>query len=282
MLSVAECVHLACVLEVTARKPGNVHRFQDFDDLTYLDFILSAAAVAPILGQSSERRVGATILQAVRETRRFVDTNTNLGITLLLAPLAAVPPKRDLRTGIGDVLDRLTLDDARAVFAAIRLVNPGGLGDAPEQDVRSEPTLPLREIMALAADRDLVARQYANGFQEVLELGVPALNRGLDWTDGSHLEEAIIHCHLSLLAASPDTHIARRCGSAIAAEASAQARQVLNGGSLADFDAWLRADGHRRNPGSTADLVTASLFVALREGIITLPEIRSWNAITSG
>ena len=31
------------------------------------------------------------------------------------------------------------------------------------------------------------------------------------------------------------------------------------------FDRWLRADGHARNPGTTADLVTACLFVALRE-----------------
>jgi len=146
------------------------------------------------------------------------------------------------------------------------LANPGGLGDVPQQNVRSEPTLPLKEVMALAADRDLVARQYANDFQDVFEIGVPAL------TSIAPLEDAIIHCHLRLLAANPDSHIARRCGEAETVEASRRAADVLAGRLNADeFDAWLREDGHRRNPGTTADLVTASLFAALREGIIKWP-----------
>jgi triphosphoribosyl-dephospho-CoA synthase len=281
MLTVADCVHLACVLEATARKPGNVHRFHDFDDLTYLDFILSAAAVAPILETTAERGVGVTVLDAIRATQRFVNTNTNLGIVLLLAPLAAVPRAYELRSGAADVLNRLNVDDSRAVFEAIRTVNPGGLGEAPEQDVRSEPTLPLREVMALAANRDLIARQYANGFRDVFEIGVPALlspslpaSGGEGWGEGGNasLESAIIHCHLRLLAANPDSHIARRCGTETAIEASRRAALVLDGAvALAKFDAWLRGDGHRCNPGSTADLVTACLFAALRDGKIPVP-----------
>src|SRR5262249_39315561 len=246
MLTVAESVYLACVLEATARKPGNVHRLQAFENLTYLDFLLSAAAAAPILGRSAELGVGIAVRDAVRETRRFVTTNTNLGIVLLLAPLAAVPRDQDLHTGVIDVLDRLTVDDSRAVFEAIRLANPGGLGDAPEQDVRGQPTLPLREVMALAADRDLVARQYANGFREVFDIGLPelltpsppGLAGGEEWGEGGlprsipphpiplprkaggegeeGLEPAVIRCHLRLLAANPDSHIARRCGPAVA------------------------------------------------------------------
>ncbi len=71
---------LACVWEVTARKPGNVHRYADFDDLSYLDFLTSAAAVAPALAASPDQRVGATVLEGVRRTRRVVATNSNLGI----------------------------------------------------------------------------------------------------------------------------------------------------------------------------------------------------------
>jgi hypothetical protein len=37
------------------------------------------------------------------------------------------------------------------------------------------------------------------------------------------------------------------------------------------FGAWLRAEGHTRNPGATADLVCAGLFAALRDGTIALP-----------
>ncbi|MFL5340930.1 MAG: triphosphoribosyl-dephospho-CoA synthase, partial [Gemmataceae bacterium] len=178
MLTTAECMQFACILEATARKPGNVHRFCDFDDLTYLDFLLSAAVIGPILEQAPVRGVGPVVLDAIRATRRVVSTNTNLGIVLLLAPLAAVPRDRNLRSGVAAVLCRLTIDDSRAVFEAIRLANPGGLGSAPEQDVRAEPTVPLREIMALAADRDLIARQYANGFHDVFEIGVPSLLAG--------------------------------------------------------------------------------------------------------
>jgi triphosphoribosyl-dephospho-CoA synthase len=266
MLAIAECVQLACVLEATARKPGNVHRYRDFDDVTYLDFILSAAAIAPILDQAPERGVGSVVLDSIHATQRVVTTNTNLGIVLLLAPLAAVPRARDLRGGLAEVLNRLTLDDSRAVFEAIRLANPGGLGYAAQQDVRSEPTLPLKAIMALAADRDLVARQYESGFRDVFEIGVPAL------TGIAPLEDAIIHCHLRLLAANPDSHIARRCGEVDAIEASHRAADVLAGRlNVDDFDTWLREDGHYRNPGTTADLVTASLFVALRDGIIKWP-----------
>src|SRR4051795_2927126 len=69
MLPVGLCVQLACVWEATARKPGNVHRYRDFEDVTYLDFILSAAAIAPVLESAVGRPVGQTILDAVRATR---------------------------------------------------------------------------------------------------------------------------------------------------------------------------------------------------------------------
>jgi triphosphoribosyl-dephospho-CoA synthase len=278
MLPCGLCGQIACIWEATARKPGNVHRFCDFDDVTYVDFILSAAAVAPVLDATGPRSVGETVLEGVRATRRVVATNTNLGILLLLAPLAAVPAPRDLRTGVIGVLDRLTVDDSRQVFEAIRVAAPGALGKAPAQDIHEEPTLPLRQVMALAADRDLIARQYANGFHEVFAEAVPALLHGLQ--QGLDLEIAIIYCHLHLLAGHPDSLIARKRGREEAAEASRRAAEVLALGglqselgrdALAKLDAWLRDGGHARNPGTTADLVTAALFVALREGLIQLP-----------
>jgi triphosphoribosyl-dephospho-CoA synthase len=263
-------------LEATARKPGNVHRLRDFDDLTYVDFLLSAAAVGPVLGRAAGRRVGVTVLEAVQATRRVVRTNTNLGMLLLLSPLAAVPQGKDLREGVAEILDQLDLEDARLVYRAIRLANPGGLGKTDAQDVADEPTLPLRPIMALAAERDLVARQYAEGFRTVFEEGVPELCRSLEkWP---YLEPAILFCYLHLLARHPDSLIERKCGRAVAEEATRRAQYVLRqgwpecgDGPLDVFDAWLTADGHRRNPGTTADLVTACLFVALRQGLISRP-----------
>ena len=92
----------------------------------------------------------------------------------MLAPLAAVSPGAELRSGVAAVLDQLDLEDSRLTYRAIRLANPGGLGRSPDQDVADEPTMPLRQVMALAADRDLVARQYADGFATVFDEGVPA------------------------------------------------------------------------------------------------------------
>src|SRR6266581_3250191 len=98
------CAQLACIWEATARKPGNVHRFRDFAETTYPDFLLSAAAIAPILDTADQRRVGETVLQCIQATRGVTQANTNLGIILLLAPLAAVPLEEDLRTGLNRVL----------------------------------------------------------------------------------------------------------------------------------------------------------------------------------
>lgn len=282
------CAHLACLWEATARKPGNVHRFADFEDVGYLDFLLSAAAIAPVLEQAPHRAVGDTVLEAVRATRLVVRTNTNLGIVLLLAPLAAVAHARPLADGVEDVLRRLTVADTRAVYQAIRLAQPSGLGTAPEQDVCDEPTQTLRQVMSLAAERDSVARQYATGFRDVFAIGMPALRLGL--SEAGSLEGAIITCHLRLLSALPDSLIARKRGREVAQDASRRALQVLERGwphaeashqAVAEFDAWLRADGHARNPGTTADLVTACLFAALREGDIPLPVQVPWSAGSS-
>lgn len=276
MLSIGLCSQIACIWEATARKPGNVHRFCDFDDCEYVDFLLSAAAVAPILESAVGRGVGATVLEGIRATRQLVKTNTNLGILLLLAPLAAVPRDQELGAGLASVLAGLTVEDSHHVYEAIRLAGAGGLGEVPEQDISLTPTLPLGQIMALSADRDLIARQYANGFQDVDEgflLG--AMKNTPD------LESAIILCHLHLMATYPDTLIARKRGADEAMEASIRASEVFGLGwphraeareALAALDTWLRAEGNARNPGTTADLVTACLFVALRDGLIQLPQ----------
>ncbi len=271
---------LACVLEATARKPGNVHRCRDFDGAHYLDFLLSAAAIGEHLDYPliQSRGVGEAVLATIKATRRVVGHNTNLGMVLLLAPLAGVEPEEALRDGVDRVLAGLTVEDATAVYRAIRLARPGGLGEADEQDVSGEPSVTLREAMRLAAGRDLVARQYVNGYAEVFEVALPALGRLLE--RGRGLETAIVGAHLELMAACPDTLIARKRGEETAAESSRRAWAVLEAGwpdgsesrfLLAEFDAWLREDRHARNPGTTADLVCAALYAALYDGLVPLP-----------
>jgi len=270
-------IRAACVLEATARKPGNVHPQRSFPDLTYQDFVDSAHAVAPILAQTAQLGVGQAIFEAMSATQARVGRNTNLGIVLLLAPLAAVLPKVPLGRGIADVLAGLTRRDAELVYEAIRLVQPGGMGEVAEQDVGEAPTATLLEVMRLAADRDLIARQYAENFSIVLETGLPYLARIDDFRE--HWEPAVVGLHLELMSLHPDTLILRKCGLEIAEEASLRAAAVLEAArpgtrnaqeELDRFDRWLRTGGHRRNPGTTADLVAASLFAAFRDGGLPL------------
>jgi len=268
-------IRTACLLEATARKPGNVHPDRGFDDLCYRDFVQSAEVVAPLLAQASRQGVGRSVFEAVDRTRQAVGKNTNLGIILLLAPLAAVPAERPLAEGISDVLNRLTRSDASLVYRAIRLACPGGMGTVSAHDLRDEPQVSLLETMRLAAGRDAVAAQYANRFHTVLDIGVPILKDRCDFT--ANPQQGVIALHLELMSRTPDTLITRKCGPEIAHKSSCLAAEVLAAGwprtaagreKLVRLDDWLRADGHRRNPGTTADLVTACLFAALREHVI--------------
>jgi triphosphoribosyl-dephospho-CoA synthase len=276
MHPIGQCATLACFLEATAPKPGNVYRGADFDDLTYPDLILSAIVIGPVMENAARQRLGETILDAVQVTREAVGTNANLGTILLIAPLAAVSRERPLAEGIADVLNCLDAADARLVYEAIRRAKPGGMGQVDEADLSGEAPADLIAAMRLAADRDLVARQYANGFQQVLNDIVPALKSGLDQGWGTN--GTIVHAQLTIMSQYPDSLIARKCGLETAKRAADHAAEVLDSGTpndetfwtaVANFDFWLRADGHRRNPGTTADLIAAGLFVLIRDGIMS-------------
>jgi triphosphoribosyl-dephospho-CoA synthase len=264
--AVADAAQLACVLEVSAEKPGNITPSHDFRDTTYEDMLASAIAAGPEL--VAERGVGDTVLAVVEATRRVAPSNTNLGIALLLAPLAkAALAGGPLRERLGVTLRALDVADARAAYTAIRLAGAGGLQERVEHDVRSEPTVGLREAMASAAERDSIAAEYVTDFALTFETGLPALAEALG--DGPAVRDAIVKLHLRLLAHTPDSLIARKAGADVAAHVSAGAREVLAGRrTLQSFDASLRAAGNRLNPGTTADLVTATLFVALLEGML--------------
>ena len=274
--SVAGAAQLACVLEVGAEKPGNITPSHDFHDTSYEDMLRSAIAIGPELARAGERGVGETVLGVVQASRRVAPANTNLGIALLLAPLAkaalGTPP---LRARLGATLRALDVADARAAYAAVRLSGAGGLHERVEHDVRSEPTVGLREAMASAAERDSVASEYVTDYALTFDTGIPALVAALG--DGLAVRDAIVELQLRLLDRAADTLIARKRGADAAARVSAGAREVLAAGSvrtaagrrvLRSFDASLREPGNALNPGTTADLVTATLFVALVERIL--------------
>jgi len=273
---------VACTWEVLARKAGNVCPGREFPDLTVNDFLVSAAAIAPVLDQAPHQPLGVTILRCIEETRKVVNTNTNLGIVLLLAPLASVPLDEELQRGLARVLSQTTVEDSRNVYKAIRLARPGGLGDAKEQDVKREPTLPLREVMALAMECDLIAAQYCSNFAFVLDYVLADVVRF------SHslpnIEWAIVETQISTLATVRDSLVLRKRGPQEALQLLNSALKSLDlGGAHGDpdffveLDAWLRSDNHARNPGTTADLIAAALFVALREKKIALATPFVWE-----
>lgn len=267
-MNLRPAIHSACLLEVTARKPGNVHPLASFHDCDWQTFADSAEAIAPVLAETHQLGVGAAILQGVQATQDRVGRNTNLGMILLLAPLAAAATLGgDLRAAVRQVLAALTQRDAERVYDAIRLSKPGGLGTAAQEDVTNAPTVGLVEAMRLAADRDDVAKQYVNDFEDVF-----ALAATFDAQDLPTLEQQIITSYVRRIAEASDTLIARKCGAELSHEASKRARNVVSEGlfetgrgrqALQKFDGWLRADENRRNPGTTADLIAAALFVAM-------------------
>jgi triphosphoribosyl-dephospho-CoA synthase len=275
---VVRAAQLACVLEVSAEKPGNITPSHDFDDTSYEDMLRSGIALGPELGRAGERGVGETVLAAVGASRAVAAANTNLGIALLLSPLARAALTRGhgtLRARLGAVLRGLTVHDAREAYEAIRLAGAGGLDEPVEHDVRDEPRVTLREAMAAAAERDTIAAEYLSDYALTFELGLPALTAAL--ADGLPPRDAVVEVALRLLADVPDTLIARKRGADEARRVAESARQVLAAGgvrsgrgrtALGGFDASLRRDGNALNPGTTADLVTAVLFVALLEDVL--------------
>jgi triphosphoribosyl-dephospho-CoA synthase len=269
---------MACLLDVTAAKPGNVHRGADFADTTFLDYAASAVAIGPAMRDAAGRGVGPTVLDAIRATRAVTPCNTNLGIVLLLAPLAATNGDGPWKSEIQRVLSQLSTSDTANVYKAIRLTNPGGLGTVDRMDVHQSAPTNLVEAMGAAADRDLVARQYVSDFGIVLDDVAPRLQEQCGrWG----LISGIVDTFVFLLSCHVDSLIVRKCGLETAKRASSMSAQVLDTSdphceeyqqSLSDLDFWLRSDGNRRNPGTMADLVTAGLFVVLRDQRVRLKD----------
>jgi triphosphoribosyl-dephospho-CoA synthase len=267
--AVAVAYRDACLAELAAVKPGNVHVFAGGHDMTTADFEVSANVSASAMGAPT-LSVGARVFEAIRRTRETVGCNTNLGIVLLCAPLAqAALSSTDgsLRERLKAILQRLDVADAERAFAAIRLAEPAGLGAAPEHDVRASPTVSLAVAMAAAADRDRIAAQYASGFGDVFELGLPRLRSGLErWRTERW---ATTSTYLAFLAGLPDSHVARKYGTeqaqAVRSMAQSYAKRLDESddpeplaADLLTFDRELKAAGI--NPGTSADLTVASLF----------------------
>jgi triphosphoribosyl-dephospho-CoA synthase len=287
MRKITQLAQIACIWEACAPKPGNVNRYNDLADTSLEDYLLSAVAIGPAFDNAGRAGIGRTVFRAVRDTQRFVRSNTNLGIILLLAPLvkachggpkytqAKDSLKRNmvrLRRSLNSVLNSLTVEDARKAYSAIRIARPGGLGQVSEADVSAEPTITLLQAMALAKDRDAIAREYVTDFAITFETGLPALRYALSVRQD--FPAAIVQTFLTILKHVPDSLIQRKKGPDSALQVSRWAGEVLAKGGIftrrgqarmAEMDHALRDATHSLNPGTTADLTTAAVFLALLE-----------------
>jgi triphosphoribosyl-dephospho-CoA synthase len=276
-LRLAAAFKNACLSELEALKPGNVHIFSDGHGMVVQDFVRSAEAAAEEIAKQ-DLTIGQRIHDAVDATWKTVGCNTNLGIVLLCAPLIHAilhGTGRTLRARLAEVLENLTVADAELAFQAILQASPAGLGKSEHHDVHEAPQVTLLQAMSAASARDRIARQYANGYEDVFagaEIYRATLHRW-GWTAW-----ATTAVYLRFLANISDTHLIRKYGEEVAlqvrSEAAEHERNLLMQENpkkyqrpLLDFDRDLKARG--LNPGTSADLTVASLLVVELENMVT-------------
>ena len=279
-MNVAECAQLALLLEVAGTpKPGNVDRCREYPDLRFEHFLAGAVGARPGLEAAADPDgpcVGESFERAVAGMSQQSGGNTQFGALLLVVPLARAATAGDLSpSGASAVAEATTVDDAAAFYRAFDHVDVS-VAEPPEGwgplDVRQgsdavaelrDRGLSLYDVMAASAGRDGVAREWAGGFErsfraaELIEDG-----------DGPVTDRAA-GAYLELLAEEPDTFVAIHHGEEAARSVAARARAALDG----DLDPDALADDlveEGVNPGTTADLTAAGLFVALARGTVSV------------
>lgn len=268
----AQAYKTACMAELQALKPGNVHAFADGHGMTIEDFIKSADVTADIITRP-DLTLGERIFYAVEATRKAVGQNTNLGMLLLCAPIieAALHVTQDktLQQALHDTLTQLTVSDAEYVSRAIVLANPGGLAHADQYDVHEIPQVSLLTMMHAAQDKDRIAWQYANDFEDILQFGLSRYaDAMLQWANPAWSATAL---YLGFISRYQDTHVARKYGTAFAENLRQEAvafeqmhlaaeNPKLVQKKLLDWDASLKQRGI--NPGTGADMTVATLLIS--------------------
>lgn len=276
----AENAQLALLLEVAGTpKPGNVDRHRDLADLQFEHFL--AGAVGSGRGFRMAERgasVGEAFEAAIHGMSQQSGGNTQFGCLLLLTPLvnAAVESDGPLsRDDARSVVESTTVEDAAGFYRAFEHVDVA-VEDPPEGadalDVRRGadviPTLEEREltlfdVMKLSAERDANAREWVEGFPRVFDTAQSIL------ADNGSVTHRAADAFLHLLADEPDSLVAVQHGDEVAREVSTRATELLEAGAPADEVRTFAEELVAReiNPGTTADLTAAALFVVLERGL---------------
>lgn len=283
--SSTEAIRWACTLEATAPKAGNVFPGRSFHDLSHEDFVVAAEITSQCFRQKS-LRISQRMLNSLKCVRTQRGTNVNLGIVLLLGPLVAADEmihkmRPSLQSGsrentsvssladwispVRKAIEQFDSTDGANIYHGIDLAAAGGLGTSEKLDVHQEhETIDIQEAMQLSKDHDSIARQYSCGFHDLIVETAPLLLRGIK-TTGDVLS-GICHAQIELLARTPDTLIARKNGMQVACEVQSRAKDVdpLDMAQIEELDRYLRSNGNQLNPGTTADMLAAALYLLLR------------------
>jgi len=265
----------ACICDVEAFKPGNVSVYNDGHDMTVEDFYKSTEVSAWAI-TNPEYSLGEKIFYAVKATREAVGCNTNLGIILLCAPLCQAAHLQQqgqtLRESLNKVLDNTSIEDADWAFKAISLAAPGGLGESNDQDVSDVAAVSLTQAMAIASEKDRIAKQYTTNYKDIFDFAVLRYNDVfVKFDDRAWAASAVF---TGLLSNFPDSHIERKYGDKYSEWVRKQISTVddalLNTNNpeqllpiLHDVDRKFKAKSI--NPGTTADLTVATVLIILME-----------------
>lgn len=275
MRTVCQNAELALLLEVTSTpKPGNVDRVHEYDDLRFEHFVAGAVGARPGLELAAEEEpVGAAFERAVGGMANQEGGNTQFGALLMVTPLVATAASYDLTPeGVSAVVSETTVVDAANFYRAFEHVDvavddpPADLdaldvrrgSDAiPELEARE---LTLADVMDLGAEGDGVAAEWVQGFPRSFDAAAAIESR-----EGPVPDRAA-EVFLELLADEVDTFVVTRNGREIAEEVNRRARAVLDGEENASelADEFVERDV---NPGTTADIIAAALFIALERGL---------------
>ncbi|WP_457612458.1 triphosphoribosyl-dephospho-CoA synthase [Methanocaldococcus sp.] len=272
---------IACCLEVSSFKPGNVHRNRDFEDIKYHHFLASGVAFGEAIYEVSleKNRVGYYIKKAIVLSKKWSPTNANLGIILLHVPIALAFGRvkkfdeNKVRRELLKIAKESTVDDVIHLYEAINIAKPKLSKAKKGPDVSSEEAIKeikekgynLYDIFKFSADHDNIGKEWVTSFSISFE-GYKKLEEFYE----DDINLAITKLFLYLLSKYPDSLIIKKKGLEIAKIISKKAENILNNFSLEkvkEFDNFLSREGNKLNPGTTADLVASSIMLFLLKRI---------------
>lgn len=270
----AEHAELALLLEVAGTpKPGNVDRHRDHDELRFEHFLAGAVGASEGLrAVASGASIGEAFETAVAGMANQRGGNTQFGCLLLLVPLVRAAAANDLtREGVREVCGETTVADAADFYRAFEHVDvavaepPEGMADLDVR--RGSDAVPTLEERGLTL-ADVLARSEDDGNAAEWQAGFPRTFReaGQILDDDGPVTDRAARAFLRLLAETEDGFVRTTAGEAAAREATERARACLAG--RADPEELADEFVERGiNPGTTADITCAALYVALERGM---------------